>query len=435
MSRIAVIGAGYVGLTTAVCFGSLGHEVLVADIEPAKIDGLNAGRSPIFEAGLEPMLAGLLESGRLRFLVGALNAVVGAEFVFLCLPTPQSNDGSADLSYIEAAAAEIAPVLEPGAIVVNKSTVPIGAAGLVRELIDRDDIDVASNPEFLKEGTAIADFLGADRIVIGAPTREVAVRVASLYVGVEAPVIVTDPTSAEMIKYASNAFLATKLSFVNAVAELCERVGADIEDVVNGMGRDRRIGREFLRPGPGFGGSCFPKDTSALARIAHGAGSEFPLLAATLAINDRQAQRVVDKVELLSPGGLDGCRVGVLGLAFKAGTDDLRDSPALAVIELLLGAGVSVVAHDPVLTAGSDSEADHRLDVLVDAGVRLAVDRYEPARDADVLVVLTEWGDYRELDPDKVAELMSQPAIVDSRNLLDRAAFQRRGFRFLGTGR
>ena len=435
MSRIAVIGAGYVGLTSGVCFGSLGHDVVVADIDADRIESLSAGRAPIFEAGLEPMMVELLGSGRLRFVLGASSAIVDAEFVFLCLPTPQSDDGSADLSYIEAAAAEIAPRLRPGAIVVNKSTVPIGAAGLVRELIDRPDIEVASNPEFLKEGSAIADFLSADRIVIGAPTREVAIRVASLYVGVEAPVIVTDPTSAEMIKYASNAFLATKLSFVNALAELCELAGADITDVVNGMGRDRRIGREFLRPGPGFGGSCFPKDTSALIRIAEGLGAEFPLLAATLSINARQGQRVLDKVDLLSPAGLAGCRVGVLGLAFKAGTDDLRDSPALAVVELLAAAGAVITAHDPAISASPQAMRNPRLASLVESGLTLVADAYEPARDADVLVVLTEWGEYRDLAVDKLVELMAQPAVVDTRNLLDRDTFQRRGFRFLGTGR
>jgi UDPglucose 6-dehydrogenase len=435
MSRIAVIGAGYVGMTTGVCFGSLGHEVVVADVDEAKVAQLSAGRSPIYESGLDQMLASLLERGVLRFVVGASNAVAEAEFVFLCLPTPRAADGSADLSYIEGAVREIGPLLAPGTIVVNKSTVPIGAAGLVRELIDRPDVEVASNPEFLKEGSAISDFLRADRIVVGAPNRDVAVRVASLYVGVEAPVIVTDPTSAEMIKYASNAFLATKLSFVNAIAELCERVGADIEDVVNGMGRDRRIGSEFLRPGPGFGGSCFPKDTAALLRIAESVDAEFPLLDATLSINARQASRVVDKIDLLSSGGLAGARVGVLGLAFKAGTDDLRDSPALAVIEQLLDAGAVVAAHDPAICSSHDPLRDARLRALVGRGVELTSDGYEPARDADVVAILTEWPEYRELDAEKVAGLMAQPAIVDTRNVIDRGAFLRLGFRFMGSGR
>ncbi len=288
MGTIAVIGAGYVGLTTAVCFAHLGHEVICADIDERRVQRLARGEVPILEQGLEELLAEGIKSGRLRFVVGAPTAARDAEFIYLCVPTPQGDDGSADMTYIETAAREVAPVLVPDAVVINKSTVPVGSTRLVERALGRSDVHVVSNPEFLREGSAIHDFLNPDRVVIGSDDQAAAIRVAALYIGVRAPLMVTDPASAETIKYASNAFLATKLSFVNAVAAVCEAVGADVNDVMLGMGYDRRIGQEFLRPGPGWGGSCFPKDTRALIRIAEDGGYDFELLKGVLAVNDEQ---------------------------------------------------------------------------------------------------------------------------------------------------
>jgi UDPglucose 6-dehydrogenase len=288
MASIAVIGTGYVGLTTGVCFAHLGHDVVCADVIPEKIDRLSRGEPTILERGLDDLLRAGLKEGRLRFVLGAANAVADAEFIYLCVPTPRGPDGSADMHYIEDAAREIAPRLRDGAVVVNKSTVPVGSTRLVERALGRGDVFVVSNPEFLREGSAINDFLHPDRVVIGSADQSAAIRVASLYIGVPAPFMVTDPASAETIKYASNAFLATKLSFVNAVAAVCEAVGADVNDVVLGMGYDKRIGSEFLRPGPGWGGSCFPKDTRAMLRIAQDAGYDFNLLQGVLTVNDEQ---------------------------------------------------------------------------------------------------------------------------------------------------
>ena len=287
-SRIAVVGAGYVGLTTGVCFASLGHDVVIADVSQDRIDRLNAGECPILESGLERLMEEAVDDGHLSFVVGAAVAAADAEFVYLCVPTPQSDDGSADLSYVTAAAAEIAPVLQPGSVVVNKSTVPVGSADLVSVVIARDDVFVVSNPEFLREGSAVHDFMNPDRIVIGCASQDAALRVSALYLGVTAPVIVTDPASAELIKYASNGFLATKLSFVNAIATLCEELGADSKDVLLGMGYDRRIGHQFLSAGPGWGGSCFPKDSQALVKIALEGGYEFSLLKEAIRANEGQ---------------------------------------------------------------------------------------------------------------------------------------------------
>ena len=291
-----MVGAGYVGLTTAACFSHLGHEVVCADIDVERIARLARADLPIVEEGLEQLVRDGLRQGRLRFVVGAAAAVPAAEFVYLCVPTPQGSDGSVDLSFVEAVAAEIGPLVASESIVVNKSTVPVGSTGVVQRVLRRPDVHVVSNPEFLREGSAVHDFLHPERIVIGADHQAAAIRVASIYLGVAAPLIVTDPASAEIIKYASNAFLATKLSFVNAVAAICESVGADVNDVVLGMGYDERIGREFLRPGPGWGGSCLPKDTRALMRIADDAGYRFDLLRASIDVNEQQLERMVDKI-------------------------------------------------------------------------------------------------------------------------------------------
>ena len=313
----------------------LGHEVVCGDIDAERVARLAAGDVPIVEEGLEQLVVDGLRHGRLRFVVGAAAAVARVEFVYLCVPTPQAADGAADLSFVESVAAEIGPLLAPESIVVNKSTVPVGSTRIVQRALRRPDVLVVSNPEFLREGSAVHDFLHPGRIVIGADDQAAAIRVASLYLGVAAPLIVTDPPSAEIIKYASNAFLATKLSFVNAVAAVCESVGADVKDVVLGMGYDPRIGREFLRPGPGWGGSCLPKDTRALLRIADDAGYDFQLLQASIDVNEQQLDRVVDKVAAAAGGSLEGVTVAAWGLTFKARTDDLRESPALAVIARL----------------------------------------------------------------------------------------------------
>ncbi len=426
MARIAVVGAGYVGVTCAVCFARLGHSVVCADIDAQRVELLGAGVPPVVEDGLAELLAEGLASGRLRFVVGAAAAVVDAEFVFLCVPTPQDADGSADLSFVEAAAAEIGPVLGSDAIVVNKSTVPVGSTKVVERVLRRPEVRVVSNPEFLREGSAIEDFLCPDRVVVGADDRGAAEAVAGLYASLGARVVVTDPASAETIKYAANAFLATKLSFVNAIAAVCEGVGADVDDVVVGLGLDRRIGAEFLRPGPGWGGSCFPKDTRALVRIAQDAGYRFELLEGVLAVNDAQFDRVVAKVRRAADGVLRGARVGVWGLSFKARTDDLRDSPAVAIVERLLAHGVRVRVYDPTV---------HEPRAGVPDGVEICTDPYGAVDGAQVLAVLTEWDEFRHLDPVKTASLMTTPHIVDARNLVDRTTWQHAGFTHQGIGR
>ena len=425
-ARIAVIGTGYVGLTTGVCLAHLGHTVVCADVDATKVSRLSAGELPIVEDGLAVLLHNGLASGRLSFVVGAAAAVADCDVAFLCVPTPQGSDGSADLSYIEAASAEIGPLLPAGAIVVNKSTVPVGSARAVEAVIRREDIHVVSNPEFLREGSAVNDFLHPDRVVVGADNRSAAERVAALYASLNTRTIITDPASAETIKYAANAFLATKLSFVNAIAAICEGVGADIEDVIAGIGSDARIGEAFLRPGPGWGGSCFPKDSRALVKIAENAGYEFDLLSGVITVNNQQLDRMAAKVAAAVGGSLTGRTVGVWGLTFKAGTDDLRDSPAIAVIARLLHAGAHVVAHDPTVPA-------RRLGVPADA--QIASTPLAACQGADVLCVLTEWPDYRAVAPEDVASVLTSPRVVDTRNLLDRDAWTSAGFVYEGVGR
>jgi UDPglucose 6-dehydrogenase len=422
MSKIAIIGTGYVGLTTGACFAHLGHDVICADIDPEKIRRLQAGDVPILEPGLDEIVAEGLENGNLTFVLGAATAAAECEFAYLCVPTPQGEDDRADLSYIEAAAAEIGPVLPSNAVVVNKSTVPVGSTHVVERALKRPDVTVVSNPEFLREGSAVHDFMHPDRIVIGADDRSAAVRVSSLFIGVTAPLIVTDPASAETIKYAANSFLATKISFVNAIAAVCEAVGADVNDVVLGMGSDPRIGERFLKPGPGWGGSCFPKDTRAMVRIAEDAGYEFGLLEGVITVNDEQFERVVNKVRNAVGGDLTGKQIAVLGLTFKANTDDMRDSPSIEVSTRLIAAGAKITAFDPAVHA--------------DVGdIRVSDSAYTAAKDADALVVLTEWDEFRWLDWDKMREQMSTSTMVDGRNLLDPATMRRKGFVYEGLGR
>jgi UDPglucose 6-dehydrogenase len=431
MSDIAVIGAGYVGIPTAACFAHLGHNVVCADVDEARVRALSKGEVPILEEGLPALVLEGLESGRLKFVVGAQAAAAGAEFVFICVQTPQSENGAADLSIVEGVAREIAPVLRPGTVVVNKSTMPVGSTDAVARALRSagavTGVGVASNPEFLREGQAVRDTLAPHRVVIGCDDTEVAVRVSAVYREIQSPILVTDPASAEMIKYASNTFLATKISFVNAIANLCEAVNADVREVVLGMGYDPRIGFEVLHPGPGYGGSCFPKDTMALLHTADEAGYDFGLLRAVIDVNDQQRDLVVDKIRAAAGGSLNGANVGVWGLAFKANTDDLRGSPAVFVVEQLIAEGATIRAYDP---AARETAATRF------PGLELATDAYEAAAGASVLALLTEWDEFRWLDFVQVRTSMAAPyAVVDARNLLDPAAMRRRGFAYQGVGR
>jgi UDPglucose 6-dehydrogenase len=426
MTRIAVIGTGYVGLTTGACFAHLGHDVVCGDIDAAKIERLNRGEITIVEHRLDELVDEGRRNGRLQFVLGGAAAVAECEIAFLCVPTPQGEDGSADLRYIEAAAREIGPVLPYEAIVVNKSTVPVGSTKVVERVMKRPDVRVVSNPEFLREGSAVEDFLRPDRVVVGSDDQAAAIAVGALYDKVHAQVIVTDPASAETIKYAANAFLATKLSFINAIAAICEGVGADVNDVVVGMGYDKRIGTEFLRPGPGWGGSCFPKDSRALLKIANEAGYSFDLLTGVVAVNDEQFTRVTHKIRAAAGGSLRGRTVAVWGLTFKARTDDLRDSPSVSIITRLLEAGAAVQAFDPTVDGPKPG---------VPAAVEICADPYAATAGADVLAVLTEWDDFKWVEATKVAEVMTGRCVVDGRNLLDRAEWQRAGFTYQGIGR
>jgi UDPglucose 6-dehydrogenase len=425
MARIAIIGTGYVGLSSGACFAHLKHSVTCVDVVQEKIDLLNEGILPIVETGLDDLVAEGVNAGRLRFTTDVASAVEDADVIFLCVPTPEGADGSADLSYIQAAAKTLSPLLRSGAVVVNKSTVPVGSTKVVERELKRPDISVVSNPEFLREGSAIQDFLHPDRVVVGSDNQEAAVKVAALYEKVGAPVVVTDPASAETIKYAANAFLATKISYINAVAAICEGVGADINDVVLGLGYDQRIGHEFLRPGPGWGGSCFPKDTKAMVKIAHDAGYDFGLLKGVITVNDQQYGRIVEKIRSAAGGSLRGKKVASWGLTFKALTDDLRDSPAVEIITRLIADGASVSVFDP--TVGI---APKGLDAITVCASPLAA-----CAGADVVAVLTEWDEFRWVTPSSVADVVKTKQIVDARNLLDRSEWRRAGFEYQGIGR
>jgi UDPglucose 6-dehydrogenase len=423
---VAIIGTGYVGLTTGACLAHLGHKVVCADVDPEKIAKLQSGIIPIVEHGLAELVAEGMASGRLSFVVGSVEAAKSCDIAFLCVPTPQGEDGSADLSYVQRAAEEIAAVLPFEAIVVNKSTVPVGSTKVVEQALKRPDVKVVSNPEFLREGSAVQDFLKPDRVVVGSDDQAAAMKVASLYDGLSTRVIITDPASAETIKYAANAFLATKLSFINAIAAICEGVGADINDVVVGMGSDKRIGENFLRPGPGWGGSCFPKDSRALIKIAEDADYSFDLLKGVITVNDQQLDRVADKIRIAAGGSLSGKIVAVWGLTFKAGTDDLRDSPAIAIIERLMKFGARVQAFDPTVTNVRSG---------IPKDLVIASSSAEATSKADVLAVLTEWDDFKWISPTTIATTMAGKQIIDARNLLDRKDWERAGFTYQGIGR
>jgi len=424
--RVTVIGAGYVGLPTAAVLAHFGHHVTLAERDEKRLATLRAGDSPIVEEGLGELLKAGVASRRLTFSPDAAVASANADVVFLCVPTPQGDDGSADLSYVLAAAREIAPSLKSGAIVVDKSTVPVGTAALVEEAMGRADVSVVSNPEFLREGTAVADSFNPDRIVIGSDDAAAASTVGELFSETRAPVVITDTATAETIKYASNAFLATKLSFMNAIAGLCEAVGADVRDLTLGLGYDKRIGFEFMNPGPGWGGSCLPKDTAALISIAADHGYDFSLLRGAVETNETQIERIVSKVDA-AVGGLNGKRVALWGLTFKAGTDDRRCSPAVDIAHRLQARGAVLSAFDPTVSVG-DASPDL-------AGISLFEDPYSAASDAAVVVLLTEWREFRWLDFGRVFSEMASPSIVDARNLLDPSAMRKIGFTYVGIGR
>jgi UDPglucose 6-dehydrogenase len=425
VSRIVVIGAGYVGLTSAACFAHLGHEVRCVDIDQIRIEKIQSGRLPIIEEGLLELVNNGVKSGLLSFSHDVSVVDSFAEMVFLCVPTPQAIDGSADLSFVQKAARHISELMPKDCIVVNKSTVPVGSTKIVELEIQRNDVKVVSNPEFLREGTAVLDFLNPDRIIVGAENFEAAEIVAKLYERLGAPVLITDPASAETIKYASNAFLATKISFVNAVAAICEGVGADVSDVVKGLGFDNRIGKSFLQPGPGWGGSCLPKDTAALIKIGEQNGYDFDLLRGVVAVNEQQFERVVNKTKLALSGELDGKNIAVWGLTFKANTGDMRDSPAIRIINILMNLGAKVSAFDPSVQS-IVSELD---------GVSICQSSLEAVKNAEVLLVLTEWHDFSIVSPNEVRALMLSPNVVDARNLLNKPNWIEAGFNYQGIGR
>jgi len=422
-AAVAVVGAGYVGLTTAACLARMGHVVVCTDVDEPRIAGLQRGEMPIQEPGLAELVRAGLDSARLSFEHGSAAAAARVDFVFLCVPTPSGPDGGTDLGYLEAAVSEIGPSLRPDAVVVNKSTAPAGTAAALQRVLARADVSVASNPEFLRQGSAVDDFLNPDRVVVGAADAAVAERVAGLYESIDSPLLVTDTASAETVKYAANAFLATKLSFSNSVAALCEAVGADVGDVLEGMGHDSRIGRDYLRPGPGWGGSCLPKDTSSLVAAASAAGYDFALLRSVMEVNEAQFDGIVGKVACRVD--LPGARVALLGLAFKAGTDDTRGSPSLEIAGRLSRAGAAVHAYDPAVWACAATEQ---------AGVAVEDDAYAACDGASALVVATEWDEFRELDFDRVATAMDDLHVIDARNLLDRGELERRGFTYIGVG-
>ncbi|MGC7095253.1 UDP-glucose dehydrogenase family protein [Amycolatopsis lurida] len=423
---VGVVGAGYVGLTTAACLAHLGHRVICTEIDESKVDRLGRGEVPIHEPGLPELVSEGLGTGRLRF-TGSAADLRDAEVVFVCVPTPMGGRGEADLRALESVLRELSTLLAPGTVLVLKSTVPVGTTARVPELTGRDDLPAVSNPEFLREGFAVRDFLEPGRIVLGGD-RGLS-EVESLYRGLDAPVVRTNAASAELGKYACNAFLALKLSYANELAELCEQVGADVRQVTTTMGLDDRIGPAFLRPGPGWGGSCLPKDVAALRRSASDRGLRFGLLRAAEHTNAVQHERIVRKVQELltgSPyGSPAGARVGLLGLTFKAGTDDLRDSPALAVAARLAARGAVLTGYDPAVPAARGGAL---------ADVHVVDDPLLVAKDAAVLVVLTEWPEFRELDWAQLAQLADRAAVVDTRNLLDAERLAAHGFTCRGIG-
>ncbi len=433
--RIAMIGGGYVGLVSAACFASFGMEVAVVEADPGRLAKLRDGHMPIYEPGLAELVEEGVTAGRLSFGDDLKAAVTGSEAVFIAVGTPsRRGDGHADLTYVFAAAAQIAQVMNGYVVVVTKSTVPVGTgariAAIIREARPDLAFDVASNPEFLREGSAIGDFMRPDRVVIGSTSeraREVMARIYRPLNLIETPIVHSGLETAELTKYAANAFLAMKVTFINEMADLCERVGADVHDVARGLGLDGRIGRKFLHPGPGFGGSCFPKDTLALARIAEEAGAPSRLVHATIAVNEARKASMAGRVAAALGGAVAGKRIAILGLAFKPETDDMRDSPSIPLAHGLAQAGAELIAFDP--------EAMAQARPLMPATLAYGADALETVTGADAVVVITEWNQFRALSPGRLRALMRGDVVVDLRNVYDPAEMEAAGFRYSAIGR
>ncbi|MGI9167310.1 MAG: UDP-glucose dehydrogenase family protein [Pyrinomonadaceae bacterium] len=431
--QIGVIGTGYVGLVTGACFAEFGVDVTCVDVDTEKIERLLAGVMPIYEPGLEQIVTKNVQAGRLRFTTDVKQAVEQALVIFLAVGTPPKADGSPDLSFVEAAARSVAEHMNGYKVIVTKSTVPIGTGEYIRGLIrenrkSRVNFGIVSNPEFLREGAAISDFMRPDRVVIGSADEEAIAIMRDLYRPlylIEAPFVVTSLEAAELTKYAANAFLATKISFINEIATLCESIGCDVHDVARAIGMDKRIGSKFLHPGPGFGGSCFPKDTQALASVARQFNCDSLLVDAVIEVNRRQRQAMVPKIEKLV-GPLKNTTVAVLGLAFKPETNDMREAPSVEIIRGLVASGASVRAYDPVAM----TEARQLL-----PDIDYAEDEYAAVKDADALVFVTEWNQFRALDMTRIRDLMKSAKIVDLRNIYDPADMRELGFEYVGVGR
>jgi UDPglucose 6-dehydrogenase len=435
--NICVIGSGYVGLVTGACFAEFGVQVRCADNDHEKVARLQQGEVPIYEPGLDEIVERNLRQGRLSFTTDTAEAVRHSLVVFIAVPTPPLPDGSTDLSAVEAVAREIGRTMDGYKVLVTKSTVPVGTGdkirGWVSEELDKTGrvagFSVASNPEFLREGAAIGDFMRPDRVVIGTDDEQATAILKDLYRPlylIETPVVITDLRTAELAKYAANAFLATKISFINEVANLCERVGADVHSIARAMGLDRRIGPKFLHAGPGFGGSCFPKDTRSIAHFARYAGEPFEIVEAVVRVNERQRERMIDKIVDALDGELRDRTIGVLGLSFKPETDDMREAPSVDIIQSLLERGAEVRAYDP-------QAMPHAAKVL--PAVVPCKDAYEACENADALVIITEWNQFRMLDLRRAKELLRQPLIVDLRNIYDPASMRAAGFRYVCVGR
>ncbi len=430
MKKICVIGVGYVGLTTGTCFADLGNLVVGVDVSEAKIKELNEGGVPIYEPGLSEMVARNRKAGRLLFTTSYEEGMKDADYVFICVGTPEGVDGEADLKYVRSAAETIAKTMTEPVIIVNKSTVPVGTGDWVSEIVEETqpepiDFSVVSCPEFLREGSAIRDFMNPDRTVLGSQNRDAAEAVAQLFLTLRSPIVMTDLRTAEMIKYASNAFLATRISFINEISNICEAVGADVTEVAQGMGFDHRIGHHFLQAGVGYGGSCFPKDVKALAYIAEGNNVHPRILNSVVEVNDYQRKRIMEKVaEELTE--LKGKKVALLGLAFKENTDDLRESPAMAIAEHLLTGGAIVNAFDPVAMENAAKELP---------GLNFCNDAYEAVEGAEAVVIATPWNEFKNLDMERVLNSVSNPILIDGRNMFDPDRMKELGFKYRGVGR
>jgi len=431
--HIAVIGTGYVGLVTGACFAEFGVDVICVDVDEQKIAQLFKGVMPIYEPGLEQLVAKNTQAGRLKFTTDVSHAIQQSLVIFLAVGTPPMPDGSPDLSYIEAAAGSVADHMNDYKVVVTKSTVPIGTGEHIRELINarkktKANFGVVSNPEFLREGAAINDFMRPDRVVIGSRDEEAIAIMKDLYRPlylIEAPFVITSLEAAELTKYAANAFLATKVSFINEIANLCDKIGCDVHDVARAIGMDKRIGSKFLHPGPGFGGSCFPKDTRALASVARHYDCSSHIVDAVIEVNENQAEQMMGKIRKLV-GALKGKTIAVLGLAFKPETDDMREAPAVGIIKNLIDDGATVIAYDPV----AKSEA---MKILPD--IVYADDEYAAVSGADALVFVTEWNQFRALDMVRIRDLMKSPKIADLRNIYEPEDMREMGFEYVGVGR